>query len=799
MRQEPKRKKSPSSDQQSKKKETTMNESKQGSSAKVDSVTKKVDTGLVDHSHRGYALKRPTSYVSPYSDSGYHRSWRTDEYQSKKYRYSPHRVSGGKDNAVESVSLSDKYKIYLSTSDSNNKKMSPEEFQEFVEKQKKETSEPIDLTLTSHPRFPNPVAKKKYYMNGRYAWKNFALGEFEPRIFFNHALRKIYIRKCVMNCIKHNGAMSATVKEQWVKQSEELSEAIDTYCDSDEKVNELSVDVKMIQDTFKFPVTKYMKWFNVDMDNFIKYVQDYIRCRRDGIEVLKLELNLYLKHTKYLWSPVKLIGSKKRIDFTETEQKKRMAYILTNHIVFVHKDYMFRKKWLNWRKDMIEFCHKFLAYDWPIEERETSRPRYLTLEERLVHRTRFPISYFRNIDDEFDIILHLCDFVYCLHFGIEVEKTYAFEFYPNEKDYIHKEQTRRKKQLEKKQQSVEEPGKKESSTHEKKQSESEVSPMEENDSDDASEEETGDETSKSSEVQVKKTVKASSINLDTPVFDDNTKLHIVSSKGMSTDVESEDIMLNEKEKKDKAIRVNINLFRNIYRQFKGSDELHERYARIVKAEYEFEERFLSRLRRQAIEDYEGYMEMFYEDNLSRIPNLSNYKVSNDKLEALTHEGVSLMEHLHLHRGYNIGFLEDSVGSEYDTKTNPKYDTRCCCCPLANKSVRNSLNISEDGMAFGNYVSLECCNDNAWMARDTLIGHLCCAGYGEGCHMHLAALYYIKHVCLINRKPIHKEHMDMIVDLEFQYTSRPPVVAAMLGDENGDGNTTPFNEMEIEDE
>ena len=88
-----------------------------------------------------------------------------------------------------------------------------------------------------------------------------------------------------------------------------------------------------------------------------------------------------------------------------------------------------------------------------------------------------------------------------------------------------------------------------------------------------------------------------------------------------------------------------------------------------------------------------------------------------------------------------------------------------------------------------------------MSRKKLIGHLCVAGMGEGCHMHLASLIYMKHVCLINRKDVHKEHMEQIDELETQYSSRARVLSDVEEPdvEEPDGNVTPKNDMEIDDE
>ena len=780
--------KSKSSDIESKKTQTNSRKSASGSSDSQDPSTNKSEVALASTSNtRGYQLKRRTQYsYTSKSDTDVKNSWRSDESNYKKYRSSPDREYGNTMENKRQTTLSNRYKAYLSTRNYSKDVMSPDEFQNFVEKGKN-SSEEVARKTSFCSRQSRPVDNKsRYYMNGKYAWKNFVLSSFEPRIFFNKTLRKIYMKKTVLNCVKEK-FYSQSVKEQWIEKSVLLQQAVDAEWESEGNLDEHSVDLQMLTDDFQFPVANYMKWFEVDMDEFVGCVQDYIRCRREGIPVLKLELNLYQKHAKYLWSPVNLTNSKERVKFTKEMQQKRMSFILSDHIVYVKEDTMFRQKWLKWRNPLLKFCLNFLAYDWPEESRDTNRPNYLKVKGRLLQHTGFPLSLFHIVDDQFDIIEHLVDFIFCLHFGIEIEKTWSHEF-RGKPEYLEASKRKDSKR-----------GVGESNSSTRVDSERRV---------EESNSSTRVDSKSVEDTQVNKTSKSSThkkdynndeygIDLDDKLLSQDVRLNMICGKGMSSDIVSEDIIEKEDLSKKDLILQQLNIYRNIYCQLDPNNQLTQRYARIVNAQYEFEEKYLSRLRKSAMEEYKTYMDCFFVDILARNPGKSA-NISKAKLKAMLDEGIKLMLHLHLHRGYNLGLLEDAIQNDDEDKTkgSSRYEERCCFCPLHSTAVKNSLRIPDNRfLTFGNYVSIDCCHDNKAMSRETLIGHLCLCGFGNGCHMHLAALIYTKHICLITKKDIHAEHKNKIIELEAQFNSRPKIFE---NDEEGDGNVTPRNDMEVDE-
>ena len=386
-----------------------------------------------------------------------------------------------------------------------------------------------------------------------------------------------------------------------------------------------------------------------------------------------------------------------------------------------------------------------------------------------------------------DGIYEWVNFIFCLHFGIEIEKTWSHEF-RGKPEYLEASKRKDSKR-----------GVGESNSSTRVDSERRV---------EESNSSTRVDSKSVEDTQVNKTSKSSThkkdynndeygIDLDDKLLSQDVRLNMICGKGMSSDIVSEDIIEKEDLSKKDLILQQLNIYRNIYCQFHPNNQLAQRYARIVNAQYEFEEKYLSRLRKSAMEEYKTYMDCFFVDILARNPGKSA-NISKAKLKAMLDEGIKLMLHLHLHRGYNLGLLEDAIQNDDEDKTkgSSRYEERCCFCPLHSTAVKNSLRIPDNRfLTFGNYVSIDCCHDNKAMSRETLIGHLCLCGFGNGCHMHLAALIYTKHICLITKKDIHAEHKNKIIELEAQFNSRPKIFE---NDEEGDGNVTPRNDMEVDE-
>ena len=124
------------------------------------------------------------------------------------------------------------------------------------------------------------------------------------------------------------------VTKEWQSKAISLHETIDEHLETYEDFHWKLVDASVIVSEFQFPLTDYMKWFQgiAQLDDFIKYIQDYVCCYQEGIPVLKIESNLYLKFSKYLWYPEKLTLSKETVNFSNELQKK--GWIIFSQIMW---------------------------------------------------------------------------------------------------------------------------------------------------------------------------------------------------------------------------------------------------------------------------------------------------------------------------------------------------------------------------------------------------------------------------------------------------------------------------------
>jgi len=195
-----------------------------------------------------------------------------------------------------------------------------------------------------------------------------------------------------------NEVLPQVLRSRWQGHAKKLRESIDKYLDDkgDEKSTfyDCTLQLNDVETLFKFPLRDYKICFNVDGNDFLEYLKDYVRCCREGIPVLKIELNLYLKSSKYLWCPEKLIQSKCTITFLDELQKKRMLFILCDHVVYIEENAMFHNERAIWVPTIIRFCKEFMNVDWPKSNRTVNiPPRYLTVKDRFLYHTCYP--YYR--------------------------------------------------------------------------------------------------------------------------------------------------------------------------------------------------------------------------------------------------------------------------------------------------------------------------------------------------------------------------------------------------------------------
>jgi len=204
--------------------------------------------------------------------------------------------------------------------------------------------------------------------------------------FFNKQIRQIYLSKAIIDL--RNEDLPKVIRTTCRGHAKKLRESrIDKYLDDkgDEKSTFYGCTLQLnhVETLFKFPVRDYQTWFNVDDNEFLEYLKDYVRCCREGIPVLKIELNLYLKSSKCLWCPEKLIQSKGTIKFLNELQKKRMLFILCDHVVYIEENTMFCNERAIWVPKIISFCKDFMNVDWPKSHRAVNIPlRYITYGDK---------------------------------------------------------------------------------------------------------------------------------------------------------------------------------------------------------------------------------------------------------------------------------------------------------------------------------------------------------------------------------------------------------------------------------
>jgi len=105
-------------------------------------------------------------------------------------------------------------------------------------------------------------------------------------------------------------------------------------------------------------------------------------------------------------------------------------------VVYIEKTTIFCNERANWVPKMILFCKDFMNFDWPKCNRTVNIPqRYINVKDRVLGKTHYPLYRYHREGDDFNLIKHLVDFIYCIEFGIAIEKTWSFEF-PTKFDYL---------------------------------------------------------------------------------------------------------------------------------------------------------------------------------------------------------------------------------------------------------------------------------------------------------------------------------------------------------------------------
>ena len=273
--------------------------------------------------------------------------------------------------------------------------------------------------------------KKPIRFETMYNFKHCIVGQHEPRIFFNKEMRQIFMRQYLIdhNC-NHN--IRRDIREKWKRISFEMHEMIDDYLSS--KPNEMSYhyeddflasDLTGQEGFFKtFPYSDHFREVRQPLDTLVSCIKDYVRCRREGMPVIKVPMNLYERVTKHLWSSDQIVDTKQRIEFTDAMKLQRMFYILSEHLVYIDLTPEYRQSWTSYSDTMIIFCNHYCEHLWTNKEYRPDSDSVLYQVQQQMNQ--FPLNEF-CAQYELSLSKHLVDFIFCCHYGIEVEKTWDSE------------------------------------------------------------------------------------------------------------------------------------------------------------------------------------------------------------------------------------------------------------------------------------------------------------------------------------------------------------------------------------
>jgi len=566
-----------------------------------------------------------------------------------------------------------------------------------------------------------------------------------------------------------NEVLNRELRTTWRVHAKRLHESMDEYLQAkgDEKstLYECALQLNHVETLFKFPLRDYKKWFNVDDNEVLEYIKDYIRCRREGIPVLKIELNLYQKFSKYLWSPEKLIRSKEKINFSDELQKKRMLFILCDHVVYIEENTLFRNERAVWVPKIIRFCYDFMRFDWPKSNRTVNiPPRYLTVKDKFLCHTNYP--YYRD-DNDFDLIKHLVDFMYCIEFNIEKEKIWSFEF-PTKFDYLATPKLSKSKSTE-------------AATKTPDVGNVDVA---------------SSATSTSKDVVVN-FAKASFSTTTSKVVTDSlsgpsthkemnfeklqNSLKVSDQFVMDTIHKSKALSLKPELHND-MVRKRLVIFTKTYPMAESA--VQKRYEKVLFYEIPFRIKFLKSQVQKTFTDFKMDMEMFHHTHHDHEEDFATKSVDGrweKELKKKINEGKLLMDALEFNYGFHLGLVEDAVLPDSAQAWRGASD-RCCFCPLnwsakqANeenelKCFDESSNPLQKDDWFGSSVSKisgDCCKceKTGHMTREELLIHLGSRAHKLGCHYHLATLKYVTHVCLLDTKKAHMKTLSEIETIDY---------------------------------
>jgi hypothetical protein len=574
--------------------------------------------------------------------------------------------------------------------------VTPDEFSELIKRQQ-------ELKALEAAKASNKKAKKDPWLK-KHVWSSKIFPEQEPRIYFCKSLRLLFMRRLIIDV--HSSVMIPDdMRNTWKTHAIELHESLDENLKSFSNPNEFEhryeEDFELTaMGKFNFPMSKYFEHIDPDKDMLLASLRDYIRCRREGIPVVKLEKPLYMKYTKYLWCTDVLRDTAQKVDFDDNLLKQRMQYILCDSIVYQELSVDYRISWLNhveWLVSWVKSYHSSNDF-WPREVRkkdEENRPTYASIKKHLI-KQGFPFIQFVECHEEgFDIILHLVDSVYCCEHGIEVEKLWKFEF-PNGFDYLLAKSNDRKRMS----------------------------------------------------MDVNHPLDNVS-NENRMSMDVNHPLDDVSNEKVETDISTEEqkeLGFLAKFPKPKSVQTivcdRLNTMKSLYHEIVG-EEFCNRYAKVSKHHYLYEDHFHKDVLKDLITRFEYAMQTEYKVIYKKV---KKSEIENDSLIKDTREGTQIISNLHKNIGFNLGFLEILVHNEKDSSNLllGDNDDHCCFCPL-NSSVASKNDTLEDKDKF--YCPSPCQNTEIY-SRSGLIDHLHEHAYQHADVNHYAAYYYLKHVCRV---------------------------------------------------
>ena len=253
------------------------------------------------------------------------------------------------------------------------------------------------------------------------------MSTFEPRVFFNQAMRLEYMTYCVIGYNKHNDLRDDS-KEFYESFAKTLVTELDHGFDSYDSFEINNFDCKkFLLETLQFNISAYNQLPGTSVKYLYQCIRDYLYSRRDGIAVVKVEKSTYDYYAK-LRLEFGYYPEATRAYFTISDQKERMNFIIIQHIVYQPIPYARRQYWLDFSNTVLNACeHICRSY----KDSGTASNDIFPLESEIEAKLRqvhFPLEEYSNetFTDKKFFIKHLQDFVYCLANDIEEFKLWNF-------------------------------------------------------------------------------------------------------------------------------------------------------------------------------------------------------------------------------------------------------------------------------------------------------------------------------------------------------------------------------------